>query len=651
MRKRLFIHLICGLLMALINTHSFGQSTDIDSLRLRLSKTNLDTQYVRTLLTLSNRFSPLNYDSSLLYAKKGYRLSVDLQYTRGQARGYSKMGSAYISKALYDSAIWAFDHALELFTEKKDSLNMGRTLTNLGLSYRFNENYATASVKYFKALELKKKFGSRRDLAIAYQNLGVVFAIQREFERAEQYLKDAILIYKEIGDSSKYYSGLMDLSSMFRDNGKYDKALKGLHESYQYRLRIGDKTPIGICVYNLALTSYLNKEYDESISFFNQAKSIFTELGSTRRLVGCHVRLARLYLDLNQYSASEKECEAGLELTTSSYQLQRLHGALSEIYFNTGRYKLAYTHQAKHNHISDSTLRAANRVKMVEMQNKFDDEANKREIAELTFANGQIEQKAKNKDLLNYILWGAFIVILVIALMYYRLFRIKQRTNDALRDKNQIIQHSLEEKDVLLREIHHRVQNNLQFVSSLLNLQARQVDDQKTLDVLKGCKQRIQSMALIHQKLYQETSLNRINILNYTQNLVESLQSSYGIDSGSIRTELNIDKIHLDINSAISIGLILSELVTNCYKYAFTGKEKGLLSIGLHEQGDILVMNISDNGNGLPKDFDMDNVSSFGLKLVYSLAKKLKADVSIESKEGTSVTLKINSYTKIQHDS
>jgi two-component sensor histidine kinase len=234
-------------------------------------------------------------------------------------------------------------------------------------------------------------------------------------------------------------------------------------------------------------------------------------------------------------------------------------------------------------------------------------------------------------------------------IMVYSRFKTKKKNNEALKEKNAIIQHSLDEKEVLLREIHHRVQNNLQFVSSMLNLQSRRVNDEYTLNVLKDCKLRIQSMAMIHQKLYQEDSLKGINILNYTQNLIESLMHSYQIDSSEVDVELDIEQLYLDINSPIPIGLILNELITNCFKYAFTEKIRARLVVTLKETEGGLHLTVEDNGPGLPSNFEVDGSDSFGLKLVKSLAAKLKAEIQMKSEHGAEVSVLIKEYEKVSN--
>ncbi|MBO6514929.1 MAG: tetratricopeptide repeat protein [Bacteroidia bacterium] len=635
--------------LVVIPSLGIAQTAMIDSLKRNMATLDKDTNLVKTYLGLSRNYLKFDYDSSLYFARKAVHTAESIGDSARAGHGYIRMGNVLTKQGDYDSAGWAYQNAYSRFSISEDSVNIARSLTNLGLVYRFMEKYPKALEYFFQSLEIKKRLGSKKDIGVAYQNIGVAFAILGEYTQAEEYLNNSLQLYEEAGDSQMYYSGLSDISSMYREVGRYDDALDALTRSYNYRLRIGDQTGIGICTYNLGLTSFLNKEYDQSIAYYNEAKSIFEELGNVRRVVGCHIRLAKLHFELEQYTLAEKEGVAGLEQAHGVYQLEKLHHVLAKVYYVTDKFQLAFDHLAKFSNIRDSILKEKNHLQLIEMQNKFDDEANKRKIAELQIKNDRFEQKARNKDLQNYVLWGAIVVILLIALMFYRQFRVKQETNETLREKNQIIEHSLEEKDVLLREIHHRVQNNLQFVSSLLNLQSRRVDDENTLDILKGCKQRIQSMALIHQKLYQETNLNAINILSYTQNLVDSLQSSYGVNSNQIQTKLDIDPIHLDINSSISIGLILSELVTNCYKYAFDEGSTGLLTIALHEKNDRLLMSVEDNGKGLPDGFSVKEVDSFGLKLVHSLAKKLKATVSVDGKSGTRVHLEISSYTRVHH--
>ncbi len=199
------------------------------------------------------------------------------------------------------------------------------------------------------------------------------------------------------------------------------------------------------------------------------------------------------------------------------------------------------------------------------------------------------------------------------------------------------IRASLREKEVLLREVHHRVKNNLQIIHSLLDLQSDYIQDEQALDVFRESQQRVRAMALVHERLYQSKDLSRVDFAEYIQNLSNDLFLSYGTDAANIALKTNISAITLDIDTAIPCGLIISELVSNAMKHAFPDGRKGEITIDFHPVGDDgkLALVIRDNGVGLPTDWDPENVTSFGLRLVNMLARQLRAEIEISPSDGT----------------
>ncbi|UNU26932.1 PAS domain S-box protein [Microcoleus vaginatus] len=202
------------------------------------------------------------------------------------------------------------------------------------------------------------------------------------------------------------------------------------------------------------------------------------------------------------------------------------------------------------------------------------------------------------------------------------------------------IQAALREKEVLIKEIHHRVKNNMQVISSLLQLQAQYIEDEATLTLFEESQTRIHSMALIHEQLYQSEHLDRIDIPPYVENLVANLYQSFGCGNTAIQFNLNVDPIYLNIETAIPCGLIINELVSNSLKYAFTQSLIGEINIELNEinfQQFRLI--IKDNGSGFPPGFDVENTETLGLRLVRMLAYQLEGTIAIDSQHGTCYTL------------
>jgi len=195
---------------------------------------------------------------------------------------------------------------------------------------------------------------------------------------------------------------------------------------------------------------------------------------------------------------------------------------------------------------------------------------------------------------------------------------------------------SLEEKEVLLREIHHRVKNNLQIVSSLLYLQSKSATDEAAIEAFKESQNRIKSMALLHEKLYRSSNMAKIDFAEYIKNLVSYLHQSYGASSRKIELKINIDNVLLGIDTAIPCGLIISELVSNSLKHAFPEGASGEIRVELHSVEDNgFKMIISDNGIGLKKDSDSRAGSTLGLQLVNALVKQIDGSLKLDSSHGT----------------
>jgi len=209
------------------------------------------------------------------------------------------------------------------------------------------------------------------------------------------------------------------------------------------------------------------------------------------------------------------------------------------------------------------------------------------------------------------------------------------RNIDDRKHAEEQIKTSLEEKEVLLKEIHHRVKNNMQIISSLLSLQSRYITDENYLAIFKESQNRVRSMAMIHEGLYRTHNLARINFEKYIQNLIYGLFSSYGIDKNIINAKMDLNEVLLDIDTAIPCGLILNELVTNSLKHAFPEGMKGEISVLLSQEGKKLKIVVVDNGIGFPENIDFQNTESLGLQLVNTLVDQLNGKIKLEKYNGT----------------
>ena len=202
------------------------------------------------------------------------------------------------------------------------------------------------------------------------------------------------------------------------------------------------------------------------------------------------------------------------------------------------------------------------------------------------------------------------------------------------------IQRSLEEKEMLLKEIHHRVKNNLMIISSLLNLQSRYIKDKEALGIFKESQSRANSMALIHEKLYRSTDLKRINFGEYIRTLANDLFRTYTDGSGRIDLNINVEDVMMDINTSIPLGLILNELVSNALKHGFPGEMSGDINVDFRSIGEEYQLKVGDTGISFPDDLDYRNTDSLGLQLVNNLTSQISGQIELDTSNGTEFTIK-----------
>jgi len=203
------------------------------------------------------------------------------------------------------------------------------------------------------------------------------------------------------------------------------------------------------------------------------------------------------------------------------------------------------------------------------------------------------------------------------------------------------LERSLHEKEVLLQEIHHRVKNNMQVIISLLRLQAQYVKDRRDFELFRMSQERIYSMALIHEKLYKSKDFTRVNFSQYFESFIIHIFHTYNVDSDKIKYNLDIKEIKADINTAIPLGLIFNELVSNVFKHAFPNDRKGevLIKLGRDKKGKKSILTIRDNGVGMPGELDLKNPKTLGLQLVKDLVNQINGDIRIKKKPGTEIEI------------
>jgi two-component sensor histidine kinase len=307
-----------------------------------------------------------------------------------------------------------------------------------------------------------------------------------------------------------------------------------------------------------------------------------------------------------------------------------------------GEYKNAFDHLLAYKRFQDSVFNetksrqiAQMRIQYATQQKEDSLQLNSQDIQILTQSAKLDQAQLKGARLSRDMFLAGILVFILITVMQYRRYREKQKLNTLITDKNTALQKLVKEKEWLLKEVHHRVKNNLHTVICLLETQAAYLEND-ALEAVESSQHRIYAMSLIHQRLYQSADIQTIDMSHYLPEFILYLKESFGTPR-NIHFQQEIDAIKLDVAQAIPLALIANEAVTNAIKYAFPQNRAGIIKIALLQQDDSIRLQIEDNGIGMPAAIKPDESTSLGLDLMRGLTDDLKGDIEFLSENGTHV--------------
>jgi len=614
-----------------------AQTPNLDSLQNLLSKPMQDSVRGYVLDELSYEWFYNSLDSSLFYGQEAYQIFQYIDNQKGQARASTSIAVAFHYKNEWDSAKYYYENSLAIKIELNDEIGQAGSLNNLGVFYMDFGKLDEATAHFLTSLEFKETLGDTLGVASGNVNLGLVYRKQGNNTKAIEYYEKALNTYMNSGVDRHLPTIYLNLGALHNYSEEYDQGLNYNLKALGVSKKLQSRRYIGESYVNLS-DSYLGlNRSDSSLYFTESAIQIFQKISDTLNLAHALNSASSLYLSKGNYS---KSLTYSLDLERLNEQLNnndiKASNALnfSKAYASLGRMSKAYFYLNISYDLRDSLLNKSMNKSINELTTKFETEKKERKIVELELdKNENVLALVSSKNQRNIFI----LVTLSIALFSVFLFllvRSKSRTN-------RIVTKSLEERETLLKEIHHRVKNNLQIISSLLNIQAAHLKDGTAKDAVREGQNRVKSMALIHEKLYQNDNLSGVSVDEYIANLVRNLFNSFGVDEEKISSELKIEALKLDIDTLIPLGLILNELITNSLKYAF--KDQGTIRLTLSHQQDELRFQIEDDGIGMDES-TLETTNSYGWKMIQSLSRKLKAEITIDATAGTKITLNIKNF-------
>ncbi|HPW99077.1 MAG TPA: histidine kinase dimerization/phosphoacceptor domain -containing protein [Flavobacterium sp.] len=519
---------------------------------------------------------------------------------------------------------------LEEFAKEKNKPKFYSKYFNAKATLFFaNSNYTDAVTNYLKAYDYAKKSKDKWQQGIVLNNLGGCLYQSQEYKKAKEYFDIAYQLFVEIDD-----------------------------KDWQTNV-----------LYNLAIINFDLENYTEAEKQFLLLEKTYLQDNNPSYAGYCNRVIGTIYIYTNRLDEAIKQLELSLkrsipedDLDSYSLSLQKMGHALLE----TGKNQeaLSYLHKSlvitKANQFNKWTLINYELMAQTFWKSKIPDSAyfyyekslaykdtvfNETKQAEFATLETQFKTKLKEEKIIqqkttidhkNQIIYGLvfFIIIIIVLLLLFIITRLK------LLKSRRKLQKSLDEKESLLREIHHRVKNNLQVVSSLLNMHVRKVTDPDSKKILEEGSDRLIAMSLIHNNLYPHANLKNISLDEYLFKLSHQLFDNYKLNYATVKLNTELEKIEVDIDKLIPIGLIVNELISNAMKHAFHEASEAEISITLkYANTNEIELEVADNGQGIASNWHEKETDSIGMKLITIFSEKLKSKLSIENTNGTKIKL------------
>lgn len=555
------------------------------------------------------------FEALEIYKKAGYQA---LHYT------YDLIGPVYSAMGNYEEALKYALLAIKSAEQTKDTADIALFYLRVGQLF-VELNQAADALPYFSKVQKKveDEGGDFYYQRAAASNISNILIITGKPEEALQLYKKAIAVKPARPGSLKYSTDERTLGDIYFALKQYDKAEK----HYQQMLESTDKNSF--------------------VDYFNLM--CFIKMGNFYITQGSFAK-AKVYINKALLHKSPKSLADIADINLQQYKVDSA----------SGNYLSAIRHYQTYKSLNDSLFNEKKSKQIAGLNIQYETEKKEQKIGTLVAQNSEqkviLEKRFFERNVFTV---GAIMLLLLLFLSVNR-YRIKQKANKQLQEqqetinkKNEILNCLLQEKEGLLqskdkliiekewlvKEVHHRVKNNLQMISTLLYSQASYLRDTVAIAAINESQQRIHAISLIHQKLYQSDNLQLVNMKSYVHELVDYLKESFDA-AQEIEFNLDVDSFEMGLVKAIPLGLILNEAITNSLKYAFSNGNRKIISIQLQRRENCnILLQIKDNGKGMPADFSLHQFDSLGINLMHGLSNQINADFSIKSENGTIISL------------
>lgn len=620
--------------LSVLGSIGFSQSTLSDSLYNQAIMLKSDTARIDFLINAIWKYKSLDRDVSfdLLSKLDDFHATSKVDYKVDTK--YYYYGILYKNIGQYDKSEEYLDRYYEVQKDKGDIRRMGIAV-QAKCNMFFEQGLYDKSMEAGKeAIEILEQLDNKKVVIPSYSRVGGILMELGRYNDAMEYHQIALDKALEAKDTFFLGNVMNDIGVLYEKKGDLDSTLYYYNKYRELSEAKGDKGRLVYAYYNLGTVYEKMGQINNAKASTQKSLKLAKEVNDPVMEVYATIGLGSEEIQSGNLNRGILLLEPLLDKNLTLEQEMSISEILYSAYKDAGRSNKALSHLEKFKATSDSILNQDIARQVSELEMAFETNKKNQEIERLS-----LEDQIKSARLSYQRMWigGLVAGLLLLGILLYRLFRQKQQINQ---QKEQLSK-ALNEKELLLKEIHHRVKNNLQLISSLLSLQSRSIEDDVARQAIDEGKSRVRSMALIHQDLYNKENLTAVNAQEYLSKLTQELVHTFG-GSNNIDIELNVEKMLIDVSTIVPVGLIINELITNSMKYAFQDQTSGKISVSLAESNSQLVLNVKDNGIGY--DPSKKRSGSFGHTLIKALTKQLKGNMKIETSDGTEVEIVFEKY-------
>lgn len=547
----------------------------------------------------------------------------------------SYLADLYMESANYQAGIVQIEQALSELKKENLTEPMGELLLKKAALLYAESNYIQSIETVFDAIHHLEKSDQGKQIAFAYLQIGSTYLFMDYLDEADEYYRQAAEYFSKEGDQLGVAICQSNLGLIAHEKGDYAGAIEQLKASLKEILKSKREIMTGYAYQSIAESYLAVHEIDSALHYCKRSFRIDQKLNYNSGQAKDYYLLAAIQNELGNSDSALYFGEQSLDLLDQEEDYEIDHALsllLANIYSRRGNLKK-----------SNQFLRRRIEVmEAIEEDNKKIKQLSSREDKRLTETMFELElskereklQKISNQNqekiiLILVYLCLFFLIGLTIVLIY-------NRKNKKL---NRELNKELITKRSLLKEIHHRVKNNLQIIASMLSIQSQYIKDENFKKILSDCRGRINSMSLIHESLYKSEEREFPLFNHYVEELIPRLIKTYQVDEQDIQLKMDLQKMELSLDESIPCGLIIHEAISNSLKHAFEKDQKGEIEISMKNVNNRIKLLIADNGKGLPKDFKLEEQDSFGFLLIHSLSNQLEADISIQNEAGLQIRI------------